>query len=76
MVLKAQFAFPFTPSRSSCLILFLFFEHMSIPTWAKERANPCDSEQFSILPNQILNIVDLSVVGSGQCSHEEVKGWE
>ena len=63
MVLKAQLAFPFTPARSSCLILFLFFEHMSIPTWAKERA-------------QIVNIVDLSVVGSGQCSYEEVKGWE
>ena len=74
MVLKTQFVFPFSPLRGFSLILFLFFEHISIATWAKEHANPCDSAKFSIFPNQVINIVGLSVVGRGQCSRGEVGG--
>ena len=74
MVLKAQFVFLFTPSRGFSFSLCLLYEHISIPTWAKERANPCDSVQLSIRPNQMVNIVGLSVVGSGQCSRGEVGG--
>ena len=54
--------------------MFLFYEHISVPSWAKERATPCGSVQFSMLPNQIINSVGLSVVGSGQCSLGEVGG--
>ena len=53
------------------LNMFLVCEHISISTWAKERANPCASVQFSILPNQIINNVGLSVVGSDQCLRGE-----
>ena len=49
---KSSVCAPFTPSRGFPLILILFYEHISILTWAKERANPCNSVQFSIRANE------------------------
>ena len=44
--MKAQFVFLSLLHAVFSLILFLFYDHSSIPTWAKERANPCDSVQL------------------------------
>ena len=73
--LESSVCVPFTPSRGFSFILILSYEHISILTWAKERANPCNSVQFSIRPNEMVNIVGMSVVGSGQCSCGGRRGW-
>ena len=71
MVLKVQLVF--------CSLTRFFFRYEMFvlrthehPHLANERANPWDSAHLSMLLNQIINDVELPVIGRGRCSHEEV----
>ena len=67
--------FSFTLHAVFLSFCFYFINISTSPLFAKERANPCDSVQFSILANQIISILGLFVVrSSGQCSRGEVGG--